>query len=332
MSDLISVIIPVYNVEKYIKKCLNSVINQTYKNLEIILVDDGSTDNSREICDNYARQDNRIKVIHKKNGGLSSARNEALKIATGFYIGFVDSDDYIEPDMYQVLYNLIKKNNADISMVSFYEETHDKVLKEKNSKKLYLYENLDILKELLINKNLQNTVWNKLYSKKLFETIRFPTGKNYEDIGTTYFLFEKSKKLVYLEIPKYHHLTRIDSICGIRNVQTRIDLLNVIYDRYLYLKDKKPTLNIYNAYSFVLYMLISYEDIAYSNVDKDTFDKYDFYFNRNYKHLVDIINNYEKDIISYFTNYQKALLYLILYDKDNSKLLIKELYNKQQNI
>ena len=108
-KELISIIVPVYNVEKYVEKCINSIINQTYKNLQIILVDDGSKDNSGKICDEFKLKDNRIEVIHKNNGGLSDARNAGLKLAKGDYIGFVDSDDYIEADMYETLYNLIKK-------------------------------------------------------------------------------------------------------------------------------------------------------------------------------------------------------------------------------
>ena len=114
MEELISIIVPVYNVEKYLEKCVDSIINQTYKNIEIILVDDGSKDNSGKICDIIKEKDERIKVIHKQNGGLSDARNAGLKIAKGTYIGFVDSDDYIAEDMYQTLYSLSKEKNADI--------------------------------------------------------------------------------------------------------------------------------------------------------------------------------------------------------------------------
>ena len=118
-NPLISIIIPVYNVEKYLAKCVESVINQTYKKIQIILIDDGSTDNSGKICDDFKLKDNRIEVIHKKNGGLSDARNAGLKIVKGDYIGFIDSDDYIEKDMYETLLCLLIENNADISIVSF---------------------------------------------------------------------------------------------------------------------------------------------------------------------------------------------------------------------
>ena len=130
-NNLISIIVPIYNVEKYLKKCIDSIINQTYKNLEIILVDDGSPDNCGKICDEYAKKDNRIKVIHKENGGVSSARNVGVENATGEYIGFVDSDDYIEKDMYEVLINNLKKENADISIISNYEVYKNKIIENK---------------------------------------------------------------------------------------------------------------------------------------------------------------------------------------------------------
>ena len=154
MEDLISIIIPVYKVEKYIYKCIDSVLNQTYKNLEIILVDDGSPDKCPEICEEYAKKDNRIKIIHKKNGGLSDARNAGLKVATGKYIGFVDSDDYIEKDMYQVLYNNIIKTNSDISIVNLKEVKENEIIENnvKDEQNTIEYTKLEGLKKLIENK------------------------------------------------------------------------------------------------------------------------------------------------------------------------------------
>lgn len=129
MNDLISIIVPVYNVEKYLNKCIDSIINQTYKNIEIILVDDGSTDNSGKICDEYLLRDSRIKVIHKNNGGLSSARNEGINISSGEYIGFVDSDDWVEPNMYEEMYKKILYSNADIVDCGYWKEYENKSIK-----------------------------------------------------------------------------------------------------------------------------------------------------------------------------------------------------------
>ena len=201
MSDLISIIIPVYNVEKYLERCVKSVINQTYKNLEIILVDDGAKDNSGKMCDELSKLDSRIKVIHKENGGLSDARNFGLKIATGDYIGFVDSDDYIADDMYETLYYTIKNNNADISIVSFYEMYKEKVIGVRDSGNLEILSKQEAMKELLIDTKIQSYAWNKLFKKELFNDLKFPTGKNFEDIATTLLLFEKCDKVALLEKP-----------------------------------------------------------------------------------------------------------------------------------
>ena len=155
--DLISIIIPVYNVEQYLSRCIDSVINQTYKNLEIILIDDGSTDDSGEICDEYALKDNRIKVMHKQNGGVSSARNEGLDISKGNYIGFIDSDDFIEKDMYEFLYDLLTKNNCDISCCNKFIFKDNKFIASKSFPK----GNVLSFNEVLNDSKHDFYIWNK---------------------------------------------------------------------------------------------------------------------------------------------------------------------------
>ncbi len=143
MEELISIIVPVYNVEQYLEKCVKSIIRQTYKNIEIILIDDGATDSSGKICDKLKLKDNRIKVIHKENGGLSDARNAGLKVAKGEYIGFVDSDDYIKEDMFETLYNLNKKYNSEISIVSYYEICKDKLIAVRESDEVQQFNKIE---------------------------------------------------------------------------------------------------------------------------------------------------------------------------------------------
>lgn len=199
----ISIIVPVYNEKKYLYRCVNSIINQTYINFELILVDDGSKDGSQDLCDELEKTDKRIKVIHKKNGGLSSARNEGISISKGKYIGFVDSDDWIADTMYEDLFNMITKYECDIASVSYalaknIEYGKDK--KEKCSKEeIKIYEREKFLfiylDEGMKNRITDFPVWNKLYRKELFDTIRFPVGKNYEDIVTNFLLIGKSKKI-----------------------------------------------------------------------------------------------------------------------------------------
>lgn len=321
MDDLISIIVPVYNVENYVEKCINSIINQTYKNLEIIIVDDGSKDNSGKICDELEKKDDRIKVIHKENGGLSDARNRGIKIAKGSYIGFVDSDDYIKEDMFETLYNLNKKYNSDISIVSFYEIYNNKVIGVRNSKNLEELSKLDAMKEVLIDSKIQSYAWNKLFKRELFEGIEFPTNKNFEDIATTLLLFEKANKVVLLEDPKYYYVRRDNSIIGVKNYKTYKDYLDVIYDKYKYLDGKYKELDVYNAYNYVINMIWVYTIIV-------SFDLEEVYkdFENNYTLFEDLIHIYGNEIIDKLDNYNKAVLYMMLLDKETSKPAVKAFY------
>ena len=181
MEELISVIVPVYNVEIFFDKCMTSIVNQTYKNLEIILVDDGSTDKSGKKCDEWKEKDERIKVIHKENGGASSARNVGLEDVTGNWISFIDSDDYIEKTFLENLYNSAKENNADIAAGGFKRITLYKE-KIKYSEENFISDKKDMMRRFLLNDGLSFAMCDKIYKKKLFDTIRFPEGKMNEDI------------------------------------------------------------------------------------------------------------------------------------------------------
>ena len=162
-EELISVILPIYNVEKYLEKCLKSVINQTYKNLEIILVDDGSKDNSPQICDEYAVKDKRIVVIHKSNGGLSDARNAGIEIAKGKYITLIDSDDYVEKDYVQFLYQLIKENNAEMSICSHTVLYTNGTRIEKETGEHLVLDPKTTLEKILYDEGIDLSAWAKMY-------------------------------------------------------------------------------------------------------------------------------------------------------------------------
>ena len=202
MNKLISIIIPVYNVEQYLNRCIDSVINQTYKNLEIILIDDGSTDNSGKICDEYALKDNRIKVIHKENGGVSSARNVGLDIAKGEYIGFVDSDDFIELDMYETLLNKMLETGSQLIVCNWFYGINDNWIENQN---------FPVQKKLTTNEALENFYWcmfswNKLFNRKIIEKVRFPENCGYgEDIFICLETYIKSNNIVCLNKPKYYY-------------------------------------------------------------------------------------------------------------------------------
>ncbi len=278
---LISVIIPVYKVEKYVEKCIQSVINQTYENLQIILVDDGSPDNCGKICDEYAKKDHRIEVIHKSNGGLSDARNKGLEIAKGEYIGFVDSDDYIEADMYEVLYNLLKQYNADVSICNFYTVSQGKISIKNAENGIKEYNRIEILKEILLDKNIQSYAWNKLYKKELFDEIKYPIGKKYEDIGTTFFLLEKCNKVVVTGKSEYYYINRQDSIVNNVTETTITDYIELIMQRYDYIEENIKELSSYNKDYLKRILKTAEKDIKSLNEVGDyTKKKYEELYNK----------------------------------------------------
>ena len=183
--------IPIYNVKNYLAKCVDSILNQTYKNLEIILVNDGSTDGSEIICEELKKKDKRIRIINQKNGGLSSARNTGIRNANGKYIQFVDSDDWIDYECIEELHNCIYKDNSDISICGIIMSFPD-----CEKKMNWFGENACINKEealegLLRNSIISSHAWNKLYKRKLFKDIEFPVGKIYEDVRMMYKVFLK---------------------------------------------------------------------------------------------------------------------------------------------
>lgn len=197
----ISIIIPVYNVEKYLERCVSSVLSQTLNDIEIILVDDGSTDSSGSLCDSFAIKDNRIKVVHKQNGGLSSARNEGLKYITSNLVGFIDSDDWISEDMYEYLLNLQQKTDADIVSCN-YVLAYDYPTEIKNSKiKECIFTRNEALKNYLelgvFSRINDYSAWKKIYKKELFNNIEFPNGMLFEDMPTNFRLIQKCSKYVY---------------------------------------------------------------------------------------------------------------------------------------
>lgn len=211
-EPLISVIVPVYGVEKYLTKCVQSLINQTYKNLEIILVDDGSLDNSGALCDELSKTDTRIKVIHRPNGGLSAARNDGLAIASGELLGFVDSDDYIDNDMYQYLYSLLSKYGADIAVCAFRKFSEESgLLQKENAEEITSYSNKQAMKLLLEDELIGSHPCNKLFKRSAFDGLKFPEGRVYEDIALMHRVFAQADTVVCSTKMKYNYLIRGNS-------------------------------------------------------------------------------------------------------------------------
>lgn len=231
----VSIIVPVYNVEQYLKECLDSIKNQTFKDWECILVDDGSKDSSAAMCDEYAEEDSRFRVIHKQNGGLSSARNAALKIVRGDYIGFVDADDWIEPEMFQTLYQLIIENNADISMVGYRVEYKGRHSTKHLTDKLEVIDREEAMRGICYDR-LPNYVWNKLHKRSII-TCDFPDGRNFEDIYVYSKWLRNVDRMVISPTPLYHYRMRRGSIIHVDPAKNRYDFFLSCIDRLNMMKD-----------------------------------------------------------------------------------------------
>lgn len=233
MKELVSIIVPIYNVDKYLEECIESLKNQTYKNLEIILINDGSIDNSEQICRYVAEKDNRIIFINKKNGGAASAKNEGLKVAKGDYITFVDSDDFIEPDMIEYMVNTIKKYDSDIVQCSFtnlYKNTEkfkqDTIVEQKISSKDFL--------ELFLTKWDSSLFWNKLFKREVIKNVFFKEGRCIDDEFFTYKCVLNSKSIVTSNKIVYNYRMRKSGVMKSESSQKQIlkDRVDYLYERY----------------------------------------------------------------------------------------------------
>lgn len=231
----LSVIVPVYKVEPYLQKCIDSILSQTFRDLELILVDDGSPDNCPAICDAAAEQDERVVVIHRKNVGLSAARNAGLTAARGDYIGFVDSDDYISPRMYQTLYDAMVENDAQMAVCSYeYVNLRGGIFKDRRSP-ITKYEVLDrvqMLDRLGGDRNWYYiTAWNRLYRRELFENIRFPQGRIHEDEYVAHSLYWACERIAVVPEPLYFYVQREGSIMRQKTLKQCLDKIWGIFDR-----------------------------------------------------------------------------------------------------
>jgi len=242
-NPLVSIIVPIYKVEPYLRRCLDSIVNQTYTNLEIILVDDGSPDGCPQICDEYAAKDKRIIVIHKENGGLSDARNAGLDICKGEYISFVDSDDWISEKYTESLLDIARKERADIIVGKFKKIFDEKMYIERDPTNcrysIEVLNNRQSVEKLFGNDSIYfGIACGKLYSRTLLKNIRFPTGFLHEDDYILYKILYSSKKTIFIDFPLYFYFQRKNSImgsakpCSIRALRARIE-------RYLFFKEKK---------------------------------------------------------------------------------------------
>lgn len=268
MGDKISVIVPIYKVEDYLHRCVDSIINQTYTNLEIILVDDGSPDNCPMICDEYAEKDSRIRVIHKKNGGLSDARNAGLDIATGEYIMFIDSDDFVDIDIMKSMMQNMIDNNVDMVVCNINYVYDDRQV-VKYSQADRILDRYEAMEEYLKDGVVQAVAWNKLYKKSLINEMRYKVGKTNEDEFFTYKVVDRSDSIYYNSKPFYNYIQRDTSIMGKYSLK-RLDGVEASYERLNFIKEHYPSLYINEKKTFLNLCIYSYQMILKdSNIDKD---------------------------------------------------------------
>lgn len=238
----VSIIVPVYNGEQYLTKCINSILDQTLSDFEVIIINDGSTDNSEHICRDYSLRDDRIKVISKSNGGLSSARNAGLRLAKGEYIGFVDSDDYVDKDMFGLLFQLAEDTQSDIAVCKLGREINGSIINKESKQFNVELNKIEALRHLFKGQLYRFSACNKLYKRKCFEGIFFPEGRIHEDLSTTYRVFARANKVIYTNFPGYVYVRRNESILTSTYNEKRLQAFIGWDEMISFIKDNFPTL------------------------------------------------------------------------------------------
>lgn len=280
-KPLISVIIPVYNVEKFLKRCVDSVLNQTYENIEIILVDDGSEDMSPAICDEYATADARIRVVHKDNGGSSTARNEALRIMNGEFVCFVDSDDFVSCDYIMHMYNLLLKYNCDIVQTNFIEVFDSDMILDERKEKIEIFDKYSCLTGF----KYKVSACGKLYKRSVIEGIFFPEGTINEDDATYYRFAYKCDKICVSDKILYYYFQTQNSV--MRNKKLRMDFMDVYRERLRFFKKLGEELLVKKSYErYALILILKYLDFEKKEAEKEYTDKLLMEFSSIYKESI----------------------------------------------
>ena len=261
MEEKISIIIPVYKVQEYLEKCIKSILCQTYRNLEIILVDDGSPDECGNICDRYAAKDKRIHVIHKQNEGVARARNDGLDYASGDYISFIDSDDWIAKNAYEVLLDGLKKYDADCSVGACMTviDRDGKLTPKKKKKSPVVCETSEKAMERVLLRG--SAVWNRLFKKKIFEQIRFPLDRINDDEVVALHAYAECRKIVFLDQDTYYYRIRQNSITTSAFSLRAVDYYYNSMDNLAFVREKKPELAECAEFKYVKAMLYCYMNL-----------------------------------------------------------------------
>lgn len=329
----ISIIVPIYNVEEYLERCIDSILNQTFKDFEVILINDGSTDNSAIICDTYAKKDNRVKVIHKKNEGAAIARNVGLDACKGQYIGFVDSDDYISPIMYETLLNRIIKENAEIAICRYENFKSYDDIKFRNSKNFFKsFNNIEALENYFLDyghkdRIMHTLIWDKLYKRELFDEIRFPNVSFAEDGYVVYKLLYKSKKTIFVNDTLYYYFERVGSLSRTTFSEKYLEIYKDRKEIFDFMYERNKSLAKMSVKSYIDKHILTYSQLnTYKNIkDVDIYIKFikddlknDF---KKFKEL-----NIDKDsmvrVSLFIINYKLLAIY------ERTKNLIKSIKKK----
>ena len=316
MEPKISIIVPVYNVEKYLERCVESLINQTHKNIEIILVDDGSKDNSGKLCDELAQRDSRIIVYHKENGGLSDARNYGIDKSTSDYVGFVDSDDFVDEDMYEILLSNLLKFDSEISFCRLNDVFNDDITKDNTENKPYLMTSEQAIKMVLEAKVFSVTAVNKLYKKSLFDQIRFDKGKIAEDAFIMVDLLSRCEKIAATEAKKYYYMHRENSITTQKFTPKFLNVIEAYEKNAKIVSNKYPDLKyqadtrICWAYFYVLDRLLKDEEYKDEKLETE---------------LIQYLKKHKKFILSnsLFNAKRKLSFVTLLINKNLYKTILK---------
>lgn len=267
--DLVSIIIPIFQVESYLDKCIKSVVNQSYRNLEIILIDDGSSDRCPAMCDTWAEKDRRIRVIHKKNGGLSDARNVGMQVAQGDYVTFIDSDDWVEVRFIEILYKAIIQTKAEISACDFRKiyKKSEKEIVTTDTVNVQLLTPKEAMQDILTDRSLHSVVWNKLYKKELLNNEKFEIDRFHEDEFFSFHIIDKAKKIVYVDIPLYNYRQRHGSIMTSFSLR-HLDILDAYLRRIKLLEEKYPDLAAKDKLNFCIACINLYCEVLIKNKEK----------------------------------------------------------------
>lgn len=336
----ISIIVPVYNVEKYLSKCIDSILNQTFNNFELILVDDGSTDKSYEICDYYKNIDRRVVVIHKNNEGAAEARNYGIRLAKGDFIGFVDSDDYIEENMYETLYNIMIDFKSDIVVCNhmnfkdnFYKRENKRIMK----KDIKSFNNIEALENYLLNygdknKVMKTIVWDKLYKKELFDNISFPKGKIAEDGYVIYKLLYYSNKITYVDEILYYYYQRNDSVSKTKFSLKTLEVYDDWREIFLFLYSKNKKLSKKAAKYYIDKHISTYKKLMNNEYKLEVYKKYKDLIRDDFKNDFLKFKNIKLSKLELMKVYLFTINYYLFEIFENILYYVKCIKNKIKNI